>query len=199
MGLVLSSAIDLARTILNDAEEDYRYSTDDLLEYGNGALRLLPEIKPDWFIGVVTHTCVAGSRQALDPDESHRLVRVIGVHEADRAALDAFSPAWRDMDQTNVVKNWMRVPGSALAFEVYPPSGGNQTLSVEHVSVPGPFAAADDTGVPDSLREAVADYIVGMAEARDDEHVIAQRSAQFLASAISRLGIKAAQAKPVKE
>lgn len=198
MGLILSSAIALARTVLNDIEEEYRYSDADLLEYGNGALRMLPEIKPDWFVGTVTHNCAAGSRQTLDPDVSHRLIRVLGIHSVDRSALDAFSPSWRTATAA-AAQNWMSIPGSALAFEVYPPSADAQVLTVEHVAVPGPFAANDDTGVPDTLREAVADYIVGIAEGRDDEHVLAQRGAQFLAQAISRLGIKATPAKSAKE
>lgn len=189
MSLILSSAIALARTVLNDTEEEYRYSDADLLEYGNGALRMLAEIKPEWFIGTVVHTCVAGSRQTLDPDVSHRLIRVIGVHPADRDSLDAFSPGWRSTD-AGAASNWMPIPGSALGFEVYPPSAADQELTIEHVAVPGPFAAGDDTGLPDTLRELIADYMVGMAEARDDEHVISQRSAQFMAQVLARLGGK---------
>lgn len=190
MGLTLATPIANARTILNDIEEEYRYSDPDLLDYANGAIRVLAEAKPEWLLAVVTHTCVAGARQSLNADESHRFVSVVGLTQADRSALDAFSPAWRTAVPAGSAAQWMPVPGSPLDFEVYPPAELDQELSIEHIKAPGPFAATDDTGLPATLSDAFAEYICGMAEMRDDEHVNSGRVDALHARFLARLGIK---------
>jgi len=192
MGFVLSSAITIARGILNDTEETYRYSTDDLLQYGNGALRALPNIKPEWLHTRADLTCAAGAKQALSFDDAHALVRVIGIKNGaaltpfDRAALDAFMPGWM-VATAATAQQW--APGDdPVSFYVYPPSAGGQVLETLYVKVPGPFTIDEDTGLPDTIKEAVADYMVGMAEARDDEHVLSARSTQFINQFAARLG-----------
>lgn len=192
MGFVLSSAITIARGILNDTEETYRYSTADLLEYGNGALRALPNIKPEWLHTRADLTCAAGAKQSLSFDDAHALVRVIGIKSGaaltqfDRAALDAFMPGWM-VATAAAAQQW--APGdNPVSFYLYPPATGGQIVETLYVKVPGPFTADEDTGLPDTIKEAVADYMVGMAEARDDEHVLSARSTQFINQFAARLG-----------
>jgi len=192
MGFKISAAIAIARTVLNDTEATYRYSDADLLEYGNGCLRSLPNIKPDWLYTRADLTCVPGAKQSLSFDNAHALVRVIGIKggaaltQFDRAALDAFMPTWSSATDA-AAQQW--APGdNPVSFYVYPPSANGQILEALYVKVPGPYTADEDTGLPDTITEAVADYIVGMAEARDDEHVLSGRSTQFINQFAARLG-----------
>lgn len=192
MGFKISSAIAIARGVLNDTEADYRYSDADLLDYGNGCLRSLPAIKPEWLYTRADLTCAAGAKQTLSFNNAHSLVRVIGIKggaaltEFDRAALDAFMPAWASATAA-AAQQW--APGdNPVSFYVNPPSAGGQVLETLYVKVPGPFTIDEDTGLPDTITEAVADYIIGMAEARDDEHVLSARSTQFINQFAARLG-----------
>lgn len=194
MGFKLSDAIPVARAVLNDTDtEGYRYSNDDLVAIGNGALRALAEIKPEWLAGDIEFACAAGASQSL-PETEHAFLGVVMVKNGsvvtptDKTALDVFMPGWRNQAAQPTV-HWMPDAGK-LDFLVYPPSSAGQVLIVRSVRVPGPYALDDDTGLPETLTEAVADYMVSVAEARNDEDVLTQRSSQFLSQFAARLGAK---------
>lgn len=197
MGFKLSAAIAIARGILQDRDADgYRYSDADLLEYGNGALRALPEIKPEWLHTEGEVECVAGKAlQSVSYDDAHALVAVLRIKggavvlPCDKAALDAFSPGWMAAT-SGAAKNWMPSGSDPVRFFVSPPAPAGQVLEILYVRIPGPFAADEDTGLPETITEAVADYMVAMAESRDDEHVNSGRAAQFLNQFAARLGVK---------
>lgn len=202
MGFKLSSAIAIARTVLNDTDSSgYRYPDADLLEYGNGALRALVEIRPEWLYQTGDLDCIdEKALQTVSFDDAHALVDVVcvkggnAVTRADKATLDAFMPGW--MNSTpGAAQHWMPQANDPRRFFIYPPAPDDQVLEVVYVRIPGPYAADDDTELPETIAEAVADYMVGMAEARDDEHVVSQRSAQFIAQFAARLGVKKPQAK----
>lgn len=196
MGFKISSAISIARCVLNDIEAPYRYSDPDLIEYGNGALRALPGIKPQWLYTEGEVACVQGNAlQSVSYDDAHSLVAVLrikggaAVLPCDKATLDAFSPSW-ESGTPGAAKNWMPNGDDPVRFYVYPPAPANQVLNVLYVRIPGPFTADQDTDLPETITEAVADYIVGMAESRDDEHVNDARATQFINQFAARLGTK---------
>jgi hypothetical protein len=194
MGLILQSCIDNARGILQDLDvDDTRYSDADLLEYGNGALRSLPTIRPELCYEEGELECEVGKAlQSVSFDDAHSLVDVVRIKDGsavlkcDKVALDAFNPTWMTTTAA-AAQNWMPNGNDPRRFYLYPPAPAAQVLEVIYVAIPGPFAAGDDTGFPLTLTEAVTDYIVGMAESRDDEHVTSQRAAQFIAQFASRL------------
>lgn len=202
MGLRLASAIGIARGILNDTDATaYRYSDEDLLEYGNGALRAIAGVRPEWFYTEGEVECVSGKAlQSVSYDDAVAIVDVVRIKggsvikQCDKAALDAFSPGWMSATP-GAAKHWMRDTNDPVRFYVYPPAPSGQVLEVIYVRVPGPFTADFDTGLPLTITDAVADYIVAMAEARDDEHVNSGRAAQFMAQFASRLGSNNTQAK----
>lgn len=195
MGFKISSAIAIARVILNDTTPDYRYSDPDLLEYGNGCLRALPEIKPEWLTAVIDVPCTADKALQSLPTTAHGLVSInrikngLVVWPADRAALDYFSPGW--MSATSAAaQNWMPDASSPRRFWIYPPAITSQVLEATVILIPGPYTADQDTGLPITITEAVADYIIGIAESRDDEHVNTNRATQFLTQFAARIGVK---------
>lgn len=203
MTFKLSAAVAIARGVLNDTEEDYRYSTDDLVEYGNGALRALADIKPEWLEEEAEHTCLPGARQNLSANTAHSLVRVERIKDgavvlpADRSSMDAFTPGWMSAAAGAPV-NWFPDPGTnARAFLLYPPAAGGEVLVVRQVGIPS-YSIDEDTGLPETIADAVADYIVGIAEARDDEHVLSGRSAQFIAQFAARVTGRQATTKAIK-
>lgn len=191
MGLLLSTPIATARGILNDPGA-VRYSAADLLTYGNDALDQIVGILPQLFHTDATLTCVAGVAQELTLVSALALVRVNNIQSgnavtpADRSMLDRFNPAWRSATAA-ATTNWMPVDGHPRRFLVTPPAVAGQVLNVTYVAVPGEYAVSADTGVPASLADAVADYIVYRAESRDDEFINTNRAAQFLASFVQKV------------
>lgn len=199
MGLKLSSAITIARGILADTSPDYRYPDADLLEYGNGALRALITLKPSLFYTEADVTCATGKAlQTAGFDDIDSLVKVQSVKDGnvitriDRSALDNFSPGWMQMT-AGAAQHWMPHADDPFKFYLYPPAPSGQQVTVLYVRVPATYTADQDTGLPESLKEAVTDYIVGMAESRDDEHVNSGRAAQFLSQFSARLGVAPAK------
>lgn len=192
MAFKLSAAISIARGVLQDADATaYRTSNDRLVEIGNGALRSLASIRPEWFHDNFEFTCAAGALQALT-DAYQALVdvrRVKGgdaVLPCDQRILDAFMPSWMSAS-AGAAKNWMPHLNDPRRFMVCPPAPENQVLEVTAVKVPGPYTIEQDTTLPNSITDAVAEYIVGIVEAGDDENVLAQRSAQFMTQFAARV------------
>lgn len=192
MGMTLQQAIDTAEMVLNDTS-NVTYTAGELLEYGNGAIRTLVSLVPQYFYERGEVQCVAGeTAQAVTFGDAHALVsvdRIKGgdiVAPADKAALDRFSPSWQTA-AAGAAENWMPHADSAVRFYVYPKAPVGQVLEVTYVAIPATYAAADDTGLPVTLAPAVADYIVGMAMSKDDEHINAGRAQAFLGSFAARI------------
>ena len=195
MGMTLATPIAAARLLLSDADAaGYRISEPDILAMANDALDALAPLLPGLFQEHATFTCVAGARQRLNPDEALALVRVVrrsGDGEAvaliDQATLDAFAPGWMAAAAAPA-EEWMPDGADPLAFYLNPPATNAQQIEVLQVAVPQEFAADDDTGLPMTLSAVVADYIVGMASAIDDDHINEGRAALFMQSWKARVG-----------
>jgi hypothetical protein len=193
MGFKLSSAISIARGVLNDTTPDYRYSDADLLEYGNGALRALPAIKPSLLYTEGDLQCEADQAlQSISFDDAHSLVAVLRIKNGaaltrfDKDALDAFMPGW--MAATSAAaQQWAPNADDPVRFYLNPPAIAGQVLVVLYVRIPGPFTADEDTGLPETITESLSDYIVGMAESRNDESVNSGRATQFINQFAARL------------
>ncbi len=191
MALTLQTSITTARSILNDPS-GVRYSDADLLQYANDALDQLVTLAPQLFYTRGQHTCAAGVNQTLSFATARALVTVeriqagAAVTLTDPVILDLYDPTWRTAS-SGAAKHWMRVGDDPLKFLVYPPAGKTQVLDVIYVRVPNEYAVGADTGLPETLSDAIADYVVHRAESRDDEHVDSNRAAQFLASFVSKV------------
>lgn len=192
MGLQLTTPVSTARTILNDADAT-RYSAADLLLYANDALDQLVALAPELFYTDGTHACTAATvDQTLSFATARALVKVNKVQggnvvtPADLSALDEFDPSWRSATAAAAV-NWAPKHEHPLKFMIHPPAPANQTLEITYVAVPSEYGLTDDTGLPATLADAIADYIVARSESRDDEHVVSARATQFMASFVAKV------------
>lgn len=178
------SIITLARDPLNDTDAvTPRASDAELVRAVNAGIKELAIIQPALFTRVHSFTCAAGAEQTLDYATDIALVNVLSIHNGagltpfDRSSLDAFKPAWRS-DAQAAAQQWASIEGSTLRFLVYPPSTNGQVLDVESVRVPAEYALNDSiTELPAAVEPALARFVIGWAESKDDEHVNSGRSA----------------------
>lgn len=191
-GLLLSSPIATARGILNDPSA-VRYSAADLLTYANDALDQLVMLVPTLFYSTGVLPCTVGETLQSVPTylaksllDVRRISGGAAITRIDKGALDAYDPSWHTT-AAGTAKHWMPVDDDPLRFYIYPKAPTGQVIEVSYVRIPGEFTATADTELPTSLSDAVADYIVARAEARDDEHVNSNRAAQFLASFVTKV------------
>lgn len=196
MGLKLKEPIAIARGILNDRDTDgYTWTDADLFVYACGAVRAMAKAKSMYLRKIEAFPCLAGALQTLSFSTAHALydvVRVTGgnvITQADKQTLDQFDPAWMDGTE-GPTRQWFPHGDDPLKFWVWPPAPAAQSIDVEYIFVPVYANSNIDTGLPATLVDAFADYIVGMAEARNDESVLAQRSVQFITQYGARLGVK---------
>lgn len=188
-----------ARIVLNDTDATaYRYSDADLLTYVNDAVKSAATLRSDWFTSIVSVACTAGQcEQTVSVANAHALLDVISItggsalRPFDFAAMSLFNPAWLT-DTAGAATHWTKLPGDALRFFVYPKAPVAQSVSVRYVRVPTEYALGDTiTDLPETTMAALIDYVIGMAESRDDEHVISQRATQFLNQFATRIaGVK---------
>src|SRR5574343_883740 len=200
---IWQDVIDGARSILNDKEQPYGYSTEDLVGYLNDALAQMLLLRPDIFEVIGTFTCVEGHMQQL-PATSKRIMEVLGVNggaaitEVPRETLDMFSPNWRTETPGTPV-NWARHPRSDRTFFLYPPAAAGTELDIQH-SVPVPRITEDDLdddmAVSPSYLPALVDYVAGRAEMRNDEHANDQRAVQLIGEFRAALGVDQASKGP---
>lgn len=190
----LGNAIAVARGLLQDSvpNPEYRYSDADLLQYGNDALTIMAEFRPEIFTTIAPHICVAGAQQLLALPSSLGLVDVVGnetgyaVRECDTELLDSFRPNWAN-DTAGPARNWARQRGSKYYFYVHPKAVVGVTISIEHVFNPRYAAGqAMDTRL-DSYEGTIADYIAGKAESRESESTGPAREQSFEQSFIAKI------------
>lgn len=182
-----------ARYILNDTDATaYRNSDNELLGWVNDLLDIMAGVRPEFFSEIADHTCSTGAEQTLATTRAVKILdvrRVVGgtaILPADKAALDAFSPGWYS-EAASAAVNWM--PGiSPLKFYLYPPAANTQHVEVLFVRAPAVLVIGDTLPIPDNYQMAFVNGVVGYAEAKDDEHVDSNRSAQAKADFVALIG-----------
>lgn len=193
MGLKLIDPIAEARGVLLDTDQTgYRYSDADLLRYANDSLDEIMALVPYYFHSDGEIECTPNQcLQELPWDKAAGLVDIISlkngpaITRVERLSLDRYRPAWMQ-DPAGPAVNWMPIDGSPMKFLLYPKAPEGQIIKAIYVRVSDEYLAGDDTGLPPSLEPAITDYVVYRAESRDDEHVVSQRAAMFLASFVAR-------------
>ncbi len=181
----VQDVLDRARTLLQDEGKEtpdatpnpdlYRYSDPTLIRWVNDALAAALRINPSLFVKQQTHACTAGWYQTLSIDRAVQVTDVVGLLPIEKATLDLFAPNWQNSAPGTAI-NWMPAPGDPNSFIVYPPSPSDQALPVlivqAHIRVDDP---ADIIELPEIYIPALAQFVVGMVELGDDEHVNTQR------------------------
>ena len=188
--------ISRAREVLNDPDKT-RWADSVLIYWINDALSLLRFASPRLFSLRGNHSCNAGALQSLIFDRARELIGVIGVLPCDQRAIDAFNPSWQT-SSSGAALNWMPSATALKDFLLYPPSFQGQQLIVEYVETPEKMEfLIDDIPVPDDYVSALSDYVIGMAESKDAEHVVSGRAQVFMQAFASKLGVKTPSQPPV--
>lgn len=178
-----------ARLILLDNDPlGYRQSDSELLLYVNEALNEIADLAPSYYQTVGDFTCQGlSSEQTLSFSDARRFQRVIrikngtAVPECDMDTLDRYDPAW-SLAAAGPAVNWMSGSNEdQRRFYITPPAPNGQVLEVQYVKNPATYALTDTIGeLPSTCRPALANYVVGRSESKDDEHVNSGRAVAFL-------------------
>lgn len=187
--------IDSARDITNDKDSDlYRKDDDTLLRFVNEGILDIALLVPRLFYQIGDLHCTAGDcEQSVTFADAQAIVDVLSIHGGsaitpfDLGAMNAFNPGWRS-DAAGPAVQWSRYEGDLLRFWIYPKAPADQTIDVLYLRNPSTYGLADTiTELPASYKPALADYVIGRAEASNDESVLNGRSTQFLNQFAARL------------
>lgn len=179
-----------ADEVINDPG-NIRWTEASKIRWLNDALDLLSQAVPELFAARGSHTCTAGSFQSLAIARARVLVGVVGVLPCIKQSLDAFAPGWQAGVPSATAMHWMPAGTGPRDFLLYPPSTTGQSLAVDYVATPAKLTSPSDTlPVTDDYVSALADYVAGMSEAKDAEHVESGRSSLFMQAFASKIGIK---------
>lgn len=199
---LMQDAVTLARSIINDTDStNYRYADTDLVNYGNQAvLAMAAKYATKLFYATIEITCVQGSVvQRLDGTVSIKLVDILCVVGGpvvtlkDRESLGTADPTWMTTTQGQA-QHWIPLGDDPNAFLIYPPPPAGQSLLAVYVPVPPTLAITDTLPFAGAYLPAVAQFIVAMAESRDDIAVQQQRAQMAMAQFMSMFAPDAAPA-----
>lgn len=185
--LLCSEVLAKARYVLQDSTAPYRNTDPEMLGWINDTIKTILSLVPGLFTDVVQHVCEAGFEQKLTNERASGFFSVVGVPEGDLDTLTLFSPGWQNAAQGPIV-NWLRAANDPLGFYCTPPATAGQTLQVNAVITPTPLTLLTDLiPVPEAYEPAIIDYIVAMAQLKDDEAVDAARQQLLMANFASRI------------
>lgn len=164
-----------------------RWTAAELVRYLNDGQKEILIYRPDATGTTATVNLVAGAKQAL-PAGAFKLLDVVrnsggtkaAVRKIDQKLLDAQLPDWYNLTGQTVIKHYMYDPRDARVFYVYPPAAAaNAALEIFYsiypaaITEPADGAAyttvSGDLSVGDSYSNALIDYILFRAFAKDSE------------------------------
>lgn len=179
--------IEEARGVLSDRREPYRYANEDLLDYANDALAVLATIRPELFTTVIKYKCEQGVVQRLPLATTIGISSIAGLRQTTRELVERFDPDWMSAEPSTPA-HWIPYEGDSRRFYLTPPAQFGHPLDVSAAYAPERYAMQDEFPVLRVFWPAVMDYVIGMAEARDDEHVLRERAQQFMTKASTLMG-----------
>lgn len=189
-------------TTLKD-EGAVRWTIPELCAYFNEGQHAVREADPTATSVTESVALVAGARQSL-PAGGAQLLEVLGntdgapVRQTGRRAMDAQLPAWRTMTGAATILQWMFDERDETAFYVYPPAAVGASLDLTYSAYPTPISTApttlaavsDPMGLPDKYANALREYILHRAYAKDAEHPAnAQRADRHYAAFAAAVGM----------
>lgn len=171
----LQDAMTIARSVINDTvATNYRYADADLLNYGNRALAEMTRVASKLFYATTVIACVPGvPLQKLSGVDSVKLVDILNVVGGgvvtmkDRESISASDPMWMS-SESGPAEHWSPFLDDPNGFLLYPLAPAGQSLLGVYVQSPGTLAATDPLPVSSVYVQNIADYIIGMSQARDD-------------------------------
>jgi hypothetical protein len=179
MAILVSDVITRAQYVLNDTNT--RWVTAEMLVWVNDALREITVRHPEAATVIANLTLAAGTKQTLPAGAVSlgRLIRNMGAGGATPAEaprlcsqllMDLHLPTWHAATATLVVKNYMKDERFPRTYYVYPPMSGATQVEAEYLVIPTPITATSDAlPIPDIYTNAVVDYVLYRAFAKELE------------------------------
>lgn len=180
---------DRATLILQDAG-NVRWTAAELLGWINDGQREIFVHRRDASSRVTATLLVAGTKQTLPADgvlllDIKRNAGVAGttfgapVRRTSMDLLDAVSPGWHTATASATIKNFMYDQRTPTVYYVYPPASAPTYVELEYAANPAQVAALGDViGVADDYANALLDYVLFRANAKDHEDDNAMARAQ---------------------
>lgn len=165
-----------------------RWSTAELVRYLNDGQRELGVYRPDAVSVNATVALTPGAKQTL-PAGGFKLLDILrndsaasqrAVRLASRQLLDAHIPNWYTQNPSLEVQHFIYDPRDPLVFYVYPPAVSSAvTVYMIYANIPEGIAepaagttfsaVAGNIGVPDIYANALTDYVLYRAYAKNTE------------------------------
>jgi len=184
MSFTLGEVVASALHTLGQGASD-RYPESRLLVHANNGILRLAEIRPEEFYADEWKATVTGVEQSFDTSNIVALLAVrLDTDERsllpfDAATLGAWNPAWRT-DDADIPRN-AAITGQTT-FTLYPPPAIGVQVKLRHVKVPTGYTVNQTVDLPREYLPPLADYVAGMAEMADEEHVNSNRAALLVAA-----------------
>ena len=163
-----------------------RYPPERLLVHANNGLLRLVEYRPEEFHADEWVATVPGVEQTFNTVSLVGLLAVrLNTDERsllpfDLGSISAWNPAWRT-DEADLPRNGL-ITGHDT-FLVYPQPADGVQVKVRHVKEPtGAYTDFAAIALPRDYIAPLADYVAGMAELADEEHVNSQRAQSLIAA-----------------
>lgn len=164
-----------------------RWSTAELVRYLNDGQRELGVYRPDAVSTNATVDLAVGAKQAL-PANGFKLLDILrndsatsrrAVRLASRQLLDAHIPSWYNQAGALEIQHFVYDPRDPLVFYVYPPASTGAKVYMIYAAHPTPIAepnagttfsaVSGNISVPDIYANALLDYVLYRAFAKDTE------------------------------
>ena len=204
MAITAQSILQRVVTTLID-EGNARWTVTELVRYLNDGQREIVTYRPDATATTASLTLAAGARQTL-PTGAFKLLDVIrntagakaAVRKIDQKLLDAQVPNWQNGTGNVTIKHYMYDLRDIRVFYVYPPALNTASLELLYSAKPTDIAeqtaVGDVTGnisVNELFANALQDYIVYRAQAKDAEYGNAGMAAAHYQAFQNAVGVEA--------
>jgi hypothetical protein len=208
MTITAKSIIQRASDTLQDSTS-VRWPVPELVRYLNDAQREVVMYRPDATVTNSTVTLAAGTRQHL-PTNGAKLIEVVrnntnttqrSVRMVNREILDAQIPTWHNVTPSDEVLHFMYDPRDPKVFYVYPPATTTAALDIVYsvlttdITEPAEGSTWDavtgNVSLPDIYSNALVDYVLYRAYAKDSEYAgNAGRATAHYSAFANALGIE---------
>lgn len=202
MGTITGTLLlDRIKVLLQDPDAT-RYPRAELLVWLNDGQREIAAIRPDASAKRATISLHAGTRQTV-PNESSGLIDLVrniltspcrgsrAIRRVSMALLDSQAPDWHTRTSSSTVKEYVLDPRTPKTFYVYPPATEGVLVEAVYAVPPTPLSSEGTAiSVDDIYANALVDYILFRAYAKETEDSLMQRAAAYRASFENALGLK---------
>ena len=164
-----------------------RWPVAELVRYLNDGQREVVLHRPDAMRKSAAVALVAGTRQTI-PSDGLKLIDIVrntggtkrAVRQVNREILDAQTPGWHGLAGATEILHFMFDARDPTAFYVYPPAGASSSVEILYAASPADMtepasgalygAVTGNISIPDIYGNALQDYILFRAYAKDSEY-----------------------------